>query len=293
MQGLRVRKKIHSILVRSSSHLKQASVVAGLHLRANPAWPAQLIQRRLDGSRRVIVVGSAHRVGSTWLFNLLRDLGYLRNAIQEAPSDLHRFSALRTGNIDYHWLAQINGWAILKGHADPPASSGEAALAHFVTIYRDPRDVLVSSCFYQASLPVKQGGLGEAFRLLSPEARIKHLLSASTPTLLTELERWFHTPYAIQVKYEELHARPEAILGRLADDLELAVNSRQITAVVHYHDFTRTTGRARGQEKSDAPERKGIVGDWRNYFSADLQDGFKTAQGGRWQALLEEMGYAW
>lgn len=263
-----------------------------LHLRANPFWPARQVRRWLDGSRRVVVVGTAHRVGSTWLFNLLRDLGCLRDAIGEAPAHLHRYRALWPGAIDYGWLADIDGWAILKGHADPPATAAEAALAHFVTILRDPRDVLVSAGFYRAHLPAGQGGWGAAFRALSPAQRIERLLLDPKPGLLAELERWQRTPYAIQVRYETLHAQPVAVLEGLAEQLTLPVNRRQVAAVVARHDFARVTGRVPGQE-ADAAVRKGIVGDWRTYFTAETVACFKTAQGGRWCDLLQEMNYDW
>lgn len=272
--------------------LADSTTLAWLHLRANPAWPAYLARRRLDGSRRVVVVGTAHRVGSTWLFNLLRDLGWLRDAIDEAPAHLHRYRALWPGAIDYRWLADIRGWAILKGHADPPATAAEAALARFVTILRDPRDVLVSASFYRAHLPVKQGGLGVAFRALSPAQRIERLLLDPNPTLLDELERWQRTPYAIRLRYEALHAQPVAVLAELAAQLDLSVNRRQVKAVVARHEFARVTGRAPGLE-ADAAARKGIVGDWRTYFTAETAACFQTAQEGRWLSLLEEMGYEW
>lgn len=264
--------------------------LAWLHVCANPAWLAHLARRRSDGSRLVVVVGSAHRVGSTWLFNLLRDLGCLRDAIDEAPAHLYRYHALWPGAIDYGWLADIRGWAIFKGHADPPVTAAEAALAHFITVHRDPRDVVVSASFQFALWPVALGGWGEAFRALPPAARIEQVLLDPRRTLLTELERWYRTPYAIQVCYETLHAQPVATLAGLAEDLALPVNRRQIEAVVARHEFARVTGRAPGQEADD-PARKGIVGDWRNYFSAELEACFRAAQGGCWHALTQEMGY--
>ena len=262
-----------------------------LHLRANPAWLRHKIRRQVDGSRLVVVVGSAHRVGSTWLFNMLRDLGCLRDAVHEAPAELQRYGALRPGAIGYGWLADVAGWAIIKGHADPPTAA-EAGLARFVTIHRDLRDVLVSTSFYRARQPVAQGGWGDEFRALTPVARLERLLLDPNPTLLTELERWYRTPHAIQVRYETLHADPAATLARVAGVLGLPVNWRQVVAVAARHGFARVTGRAPGQE-ADAATRKGITGDWRNYFTDATVACFCAAQEGRWNSLLEEMGYGW
>lgn len=268
------------------------STLAWLHLRTNPAWLHQMARRWLDGSRMVMVIGSAHRVGSTWLFNLLRDLGCLRNAIHQVPPDLHRYGALWPGTIDYHWLANIHGWAILKGHANPPQTREEAALARFVTIHRDPRDVLVSASFQRARLSKEQGGWGATFAALPPAKRIEQLLLDPSPALLYELERWFRTPFAIHLTYEELYTRPVTALARLSAEIGLAVNNRQITAVVARHDFNHVTGRSPGQE-ANAAARKGIIGDWHNYFTSDLVACFNEAGNGRWRRLLDEMGYEW
>lgn len=269
-----------------------AASLAWDHLSSNPAWLQELIRRRRDGSRRVIVVGSSHRVGSTWLFRLLQDLGWLRNGIGDAPAALHRYGALWPGAIDYRWLADIDGWAILKGHADPPRSAKEAALAHFVTIHRDPRDVLVSAGFQRARLPVAQGGWGSDFARLSPTQRIEALLQDPNPTLLYELERWYRTPFALQVRYETLSAQPVLTLCALAQNLSLPVNEKEVEAVVRRNDFARKTGRTPGQAAASAA-RKGIVGDWRNYFTDRTTFCFKTAMDGRWYTLLQEMGYEW
>jgi len=263
-----------------------------LHLRANPAWLAHRLGRTLEGSRRVVVVGSGHRVGSTWLFNLLRELGDLRNAIDEVPPHLHRYGALLPGSTDYHWLAAIRGWAILKGHADPPSNAAQAAQGQFVTIYRDPRDVLVSAAFQRARLPVAQGGWGEAFQALSVAQRIDRLLADPCPTLLDELERWYRTPFALRVSYEALHKRPAATLAGLVEPLALPVTQRQIEALVARHDFFRVTGRRPG-EAAESATRKGIIGDWRNHFTPATCAHFRSAQGGRWGQILEEMGYGW
>lgn len=111
-------------------------------------------------------------------------------------------------------------------------------------------------------------------------------------SLLAELERWHRTPYAVQVRYEALRAQPVAVLAELTERLALPVNRRQIEAIVARHDFARVTGRSPGQE-ADAATRKGIVGDWRTYFTAETLACFRTAQDGRWYDLLLEMNYDW
>ncbi len=150
----------------------------------------------------------------------------------------------------------------------------------------------MSASFQFALWPIALGGWGESFRMLPPAHRIERLLLGPNPTLLAELERWHRTPYAVQVRYEALRAQPVAVLAELTERLALPVNRRQIEAIVARHDFARVTGRSPGQE-ADAATRKGIVGDWRTYFTAETLACFRTAQDGRWYDLLLEMNYDW
>ena len=57
------------------------------------------------------------------------------------------------------------------------------------------------------------------------------------------------------------------------------------------HSFTSRTGRRPGEERKESTLRKGIVGDWKNYFDQECIVAFKTEQQGRWNSLLVEMSY--
>ena len=57
------------------------------------------------------------------------------------------------------------------------------------------------------------------------------------------------------------------------------------------HSFESKSGRKPGQEKKDSFLRKGVVGDWRNYFNEECVIAFKNEKERRWNRLLVEMGY--
>jgi lipopolysaccharide transport system ATP-binding protein len=58
------------------------------------------------------------------------------------------------------------------------------------------------------------------------------------------------------------------------------VPAERLREVVIAYQFERWTGgRQRGQEDSTAHERKGIAGDWRNYFSDRIKRTFKERYG--------------
>ncbi len=57
--------------------------------------------------------------------------------------------------------------------------------------------------------------------------------------------------------------------------------------MVKYNTFEVVTGRKQGEEDITAHQRKGIVGDWKNYFSDRVKDEFKK----RFGDVLIQTGY--
>jgi len=167
-----------------------------------------------------------------------------------------------------------------------------AEIAAFVTIYRDPRDVLVSASFYLAHLDEYKGGWAERLRRKSVQERIQMLIAGYAPyPVLPKLEAWFRTPYALKVRYEDLYAQPVKELMRVVAALGASVPERVVSEVVHKWSFESRSGRRPGHSEDHLPMRKGIVGDWRNYFDQACIDALQTQEGGRWNRLLVDMGY--
>lgn len=239
----------------------------------------------------IIVLGSAHRVGSNWLYRLLRDTGHCRFGINRIPAAYRRFGTICLEPEMYDCLRRLRGHFIFKSHSLPPGSAEQAGAAKFISIYRDPRDVLVSASFFFAHLEEEKGGLGSAFRALSPAGRIKQLINEDRPDNLLKIEQWFRTPYAYQVSYEALQQQPVETLQGIAAYLEIPITVQAIEKVVWKHDFEAKSGRKPGQAQEDHAMRKGISGDWRNYFDPGCIAAFKTGQAGRWNRLLVAMGY--
>jgi len=100
---------------------------------------------------------------------------------------------------------------------------------------------------------------------------------------LTRLEAWFHTVNAYKVRYEELYSNPVETLKGIEED--------RISEIVAKNSFSKKAGQIPGEEAKDSPARKGIVGDWKNYFDAECVSTFKAAYNGRWNKLLIELGY--
>lgn len=259
-------------------------VTAGLQ-----AW------RALRGERRLVVIATAHKVGSTWLYGMLVDL--CRYMPYSMPADLARRQAeVSPVDVDLEkLLADMDppfGACVFKSHSYPPdpAKVDLPAWIQWITMIRDPRDIIVSSCFYLAGLPEDQGGWGDGFSKLSEKQRILRLLEEGDFIRL-RLRTWANCSYAHPVRYEALLSEPVEELGRLLAFLGVEATKDRVEQTCQRHSFQRQTGRQSGEEDRAEFQRKGIAGDWHNHFDDELVQAFKQAAQGDWNELLVELGY--
>lgn len=266
----------------------------------NPVKEFQQIRTLLSGrtgnlqDRNIlIVVGSAHKVGSTWIRNLIKDSWDLK--ILELsdelldrnkdilPVDIHLEDIL----LEYGVPA---GQYIFKSHAYPLTYSNYSSLSNpvfFVTIIRDPRDIVVSASFYLAKLPEFKGGLGKEFSDLNIKKRIIKLLKEGSSTLEL-LNRWFECDYAFKIRYEKLLENGHPELEKLYENMGLEYSRRKIKKIFKENEFKNFK---RKSDKSYLIPRKGIAGDWKNYFDDELKQIFKEECNGEWNRTLIKMNY--
>ncbi|MBW2075786.1 MAG: sulfotransferase domain-containing protein [Deltaproteobacteria bacterium] len=252
--------------------------------------------RKLKNSRRLIIIGSAHRVGSTWVYNLLKDLCALqklslsKGVLQANPTKL----AVDIDIVEIIQNIQIpSGWYIYKTHSYPPpaefANSFDKCI-NFVTVIRDPRDIIVSASFYLANLPKERGGWGEEFSNLSDPERILLVIKRGN-FIISHLQEWFNFSFAYKVKYENLLHDSIAEINKILHFLNIKYNTTTINYFYEKHSFKQNAGRDRGIEDKKSFLRKGISGDWKNYFTDECINTFKTSQNGEWNRLLVLLGY--
>ena len=55
--------------------------------------------------------------------------------------------------------------------------------------------------------------------------------------------------------------------------------------------FKKKTNRKPGHENKNSFFRKGVSGDWRNYFDSECVEFFRNEKQGRWNSILIKMGY--
>ena len=235
--------------------------------------------------RLTVVVGSGHKVGSTWLLRLIRDACGLEPGT--VPAELTWTGPIRLDLPEAAGvLAAAEGRRIFKAHASAPLSRFPGI--RVVSIHRDPRDVVVSTAAYLSWLPVEQGGKGEAFAALPLSGRIREIIGDEY--FLDRLEQW-HASGAYQVRYEDLLADSRATLEAVLDHLGERPPAEAVDAALERNAFASVTGRQPGTEDRRSFFRKGVAGDWVNHFDAETTQAFAGAHDGRWVALLRRMGY--
>lgn len=240
----------------------------------------------------VIVVGSAHKVGSTWLVNLLAELFLLPRL--KIPSRLtgEKLKVDVPLEIIFQHLSSLRYSCIHKTHAFPPRElpASLKSRVRLITIVRDPRDLLVSSAHYLANLPEHEGGWGPSFRALPVKQRILRLINEGD-FLLERLDAWAHAEGVIQVRYEDLKDAPHRVIREIAMVCKLHFDEGRVGVVIENNTFTRKASRKPGVEDESSFLRKGIVGDWVNAFDDDVINAFNTGKEGRWRSLTTDLGY--
>jgi hypothetical protein len=88
-------------------------------------------------------------------------------------------------------------------------------------------------------------------------------------------------------RYEELSVSPESTLKNIFERLDVEVEDTVIGDSISLFSFEKMSKRAKGCENLNSFFRKGIVGDWKNYFNDHHKSRFKSVAG----ELLIALGY--
>jgi hypothetical protein len=169
-----------------------------------------------------------------------------------------------------------------------------------VIVIRDPRDVWVSYFFYEAYHHKSTGKkviLKSYDENASDEQNLCSYIKEKTqfPERLDPgfsynkfLENWLDKPHIYLVRYEAMHSRPEETLVGILNYIGIAnIDYPKVRAAIQENSFEKITGRDAGTEDKNSHKRKGIVGDWKNIFTAESARLVHDRQ----QGYLKKLGY--
>ena len=259
----------------------------------NITQKAKTLLNKIKGKRNhVLVLSSAHKVGSTWIFNVLKYYFDLKR--RQIPEKLRKrvtnpwiIDLQKDESIE--WLAQLKGKYIIKSHTMLPNNTKQPKNIEFITVMRDPRDLMISSIYYLSNLESEKGGWpwlnSMNFQEMMFEWLKKNKLDYSLLSYFHQLDYFYKFYYEklLDNDFEEF-----AIYLRLKKH---HFDTGLLKTAIAKYSFEKVTSRKKGEEDVKSFYRKGIANDWKNYFDKDIKEYYKTIDEGKWQQLLIDLGY--
>lgn len=285
--------------MRSKPSLKtvQSTVgkLSGYAYRQTRALLPSATKRQNEGKECALIVASAHKVGSTWFYRMIRSLYLFREwpVPSKYRSDSRNPALLGLSKPGVEkYLAELGGFRLFKTHCKPPGWICDRPVK-FVNVVRDPRDVVISNIFYLANLGKTSPQLGgwSDFNDMTLSERISSYLDRASFDLEL-LEQWSSYDRAETVYYEKLLQAPQQEMVHLFQKLGITVADAEFQRMVAENTFVKLSGgRGSGKEDTNSFFRKGVSGDWRNYFGQEETELYKSAMAGRWNKVLVKLGY--
>ncbi len=246
---------------------------------------------KIENSQKlVIIVVSPHKVGSTWVYKILREMTYFHDIFPP----LKIFKEYRKVRIPldelipyFDTLKKGKGY-LFKSHSHPPNVCPD--YMRLVTVIRDPRDVFVSMTNYVSNIPKELGGWGIEYANKSKKQQLLELIENSD-FMYDLFYSWSTYDNCLLLKYEELKSDIEKCTKIMVDYCGINVDQSVITKSIELNDFSKLTGRKSGIENKSSFYRKGIVGDWKNHFNDELLNKLYTNKDNRWEKLIFALGY--
>lgn len=243
----------------------------------------RMVAKRYGDTLPLISVVEYPRSGGTWIAELVSD-------VLELPFPKGNiFPLAAPGTLHSHW-------------------SPNDEIPNVVYVVRDGRDVAVSQYFRAASAIMEADDRRSEYyaRHYRKLARQDGDLYDCKRYLKYFLSDWFYNPTGANeswsdhirgwlcadpravVRYEEFNRDAISALDAAVQKLSgRDVEEKVLAAAVYKYSFERQTGRSRGDQEESAGKRKGVSGDWENYFSRETGKMFEEECG----EMLRTLGY--
>ncbi|MEE8574633.1 MAG: sulfotransferase domain-containing protein [Thermodesulfobacteriota bacterium] len=164
-----------------------------------------------------------------------------------------------------------------------------------VFILRDPRDLVVSWYFSLRYSHAKSGGVGAHRDNLNSMEFIEGLKDALRSLMdfgIVEAQRtWVNAcdDTVLVSKYEDLIGPESGVFFKeIFTHCKIDLPDDELSGLTDRYSFEKMSGGRRpGEEDREKHLRKGISGDWKNYFSESVKDEFKE----KTTDLLITLGY--
>ena len=226
-----------------------------------------------------------YKAGSQWVYAVLAQIAPERIVTPEVAAGHYTKGGISKGKIyPCVYLTRKQFEAVKR----PKRSRGFFVL-------RDLRDTLVSQYFSVKS----------SHKILNPQMqktrdRLNAMNLSDGLTLMMNnnvyisaniQKSWLKSKWrrrkVLMIKYEDLITDEYTAFNRIFDYCGFVKDDAVRRNAIENHSFEKRTGRKPGEEDTGSHHRKGIAGDWKNYFDDRLKDAFKE----QYARLLIDTGY--
>ncbi len=229
-------------------------------------------------------------------FRLIRNI---RNENEKGFAQFHYDLAKpEITEIQSSFLLSASYYDFFKSHQVPAARfADDIPFADIIVLMRDPRDMVVSHTHYMAA--------ASGFQMSGDRMKeyCRDLIENDVSLLAKEFVQYMARPNVFVVRYEDIWHDAFATYCGLLSWLGWgnALTRQDMKEIVEAGDFSKQAGGRfnRGErEKFIKTEkgwslRKGIIGDWRNFFCDELKNISKQAMGDELIALGYEKSPDW
>ena len=235
----------------------------------------------------LLFVAGMPKSGSTWLGQMIASYpGYREVLLPEASFAELRGESGHLFELPRKGLDRFDGCLVLtKMHCPGSPANVEIlreARVPYVVLYRDPRDVAVSYAHYVKTTPWHIDY--PAMRHLDVTEGVRFFIRTRLPEFARWMRSWRENRdpgCSLMLSYEEMLDDPRSALLRVFSLFGLEAGEDTVARILEDHRFD--AGKAGGGTFF----RKGVAGDWRNHFDAELKREFNAEAGD----LLVEFGY--
>ena len=224
-----------------------------------------------------------HKCGSNWFRDIFFQIAELQDhSFIHYPENESRFGKpVRRGPVTQH----VFSTGLRKQYDEVFPGSGDDIPTVFCV--RDPKDATVSQYFsWRNSHKNNSPRLLEwrdKLQSMPPKDGIEALLKAGRISYLNNLSQWADNLSArsdsLILKYEDLLDDFQSALRPVLDRLGAEVSDAQLSAIYESTRFESKVERRSGEEDQSSHYRKGVAGDSKNYFDANLNAAFDEKYG--------------
>jgi len=257
---------------------------------------------------KTIVIATHRRSGTHWTIDALRN---------NSPDINPKFMTLEQTEPSHHQpipldefqaqLGSLSKHVLIKIHDLPSASYWQekrerefslAIIQHSPTIYvhRDGRDVMVSLYHYMKSFREDFSDLSFS-DFIRMDNELDGKPTMSRPAYWAHhIKTWLKHPNTISIAYESLETDYEATVLKMANFLNIELNSTLQTVDLHRSKqnipiatrLLKKIGIRHEKISTAVAPRKGKSGDWRNHFNVDDLDYFMSQT----NEVMHQLGYS-